>query len=82
MAAARTQKNSTQAKSEEAYEKAEEAAIEAVDNIKEHVQQSVAAGSETLKSATTTAENTVKKRPLLSVGCAFLAGWAVAKLIK
>jgi ElaB/YqjD/DUF883 family membrane-anchored ribosome-binding protein len=40
------------------------------------------AGSETVKNKAEQAENMIKERPLLSVGCAFVAGWAISKLIK
>lgn len=67
---------------EEAYEKVEQAATDAVENIKEQAQEKLDASSDNIKAATAQAEKTIKERPLLSIGCAFLAGWAVSKLIK
>ncbi|RBW47940.1 hypothetical protein DS885_00385 [Psychromonas sp. B3M02] len=72
----------TQSKVEDAYHSAEEAATEAVHSLKNKAQASLNEGSEKIKTATAQAENVIKERPLLSVGCAFLAGWAISKLIK
>ncbi|WP_413285242.1 hypothetical protein [Vibrio sp. MA40-2] len=77
-----TQQSTAKKKAEDAYEKAEEATAETVENIKDQVQEKLEASSESVKNATQQAENLIKERPLLSVGCAFLAGWAVSKLIK
>ncbi|HBV77764.1 MULTISPECIES: hypothetical protein [Vibrio] len=67
---------------EEAYQKAEKATVEAVDQLKDQAEEKLAAGSESVKNVTSQAESIIKQRPLLSIGCAFLAGWAVSKLIK
>ena len=67
---------------EETYEKAEEAAVEVIENVKEAVHETLEASSESVKNTSEKAGNIIKERPLLSVGCAFLAGWAVSKLIK
>ncbi|MDN2664891.1 hypothetical protein [Psychromonas sp. 14N.309.X.WAT.B.A12] len=72
----------TQNKVEDAYHSAEEAATEAVHSLKNKAQESLAEGSEKIKTTTAQVENVIKERPLLSVGCAFLAGWAISKLIK
>jgi len=72
----------TQSKVEDAYHSAEEAATEAVHSLKNKAQESLTEGSEKIKTATAQAESVIKERPLLSVGCAFLAGWAISKLIK
>ncbi|QXO16596.1 MULTISPECIES: hypothetical protein [Vibrio] len=82
MATARKQQDEPQEKIEDAYHKTEEATLEAVGQIKEKVMEEIEAGQESLRSATDQAGNFVKERPLLSVGCAFLAGWAISKLIK
>lgn len=50
--------------------------------MKEAVHETLEASSESVKNTSEKAENIIKERPLLSVGCAFLAGWAVSKLIK
>ncbi|TOQ00579.1 hypothetical protein CGH05_10445 [Vibrio parahaemolyticus] len=66
----------------EAYHLAEQATSEAVGAMKEHAKEKLEVGAENIQQATKSAENVIKERPLLSIGCAFLAGWAVSKLIK
>ncbi|HBC3495640.1 TPA: hypothetical protein KDY87_002987 [Vibrio parahaemolyticus] len=66
----------------EAYHLAEQATSEAVGAIKEHAKEKLEVGAENIQQATKSVENVIKERPLLSIGCAFLAGWAVSKLIK
>ncbi|HEQ3535432.1 TPA: hypothetical protein VGS95_003790 [Vibrio parahaemolyticus] len=61
---------------------AEQATSEAVGAMKEHAKEKLEVGAENIQQATKSAENVIKERPLLSIGCAFLAGWAVSKLIK
>ncbi|MBD5769449.1 PH domain-containing protein [Marinomonas colpomeniae] len=82
MATEKKPQNTTQAKVEETRAKAEEATMEAVEKIKTQVKDGIEVSSENIKTATAKAENVIKERPLLSIGCAFLAGWAVSKLIK
>lgn len=82
MATPKAKNQESQQKIEEAYHLAEEATSEAVHSLKNKAQESLSEGSEKVKSVTNQAENIIKERPLLSIGCAFLAGWAVSKLIK
>ena len=82
MATPKAKTQESQEKIEEAYHLAEEATSEAVHSLKNKAQESLSEGSEKVKSVTNQAENIIKERPLLSIGCAFLAGWAVSKLIK
>jgi len=82
MATPKAKTQESQQKMEEAYHLAEEATSEAVHSLKNKAQESLNEGSEKVKSVTNQAENIIKERPLLSIGCAFLAGWAVSKLIK
>ncbi|WP_160064400.1 hypothetical protein [Psychromonas sp. L1A2] len=82
MATPKAKTQESQQKIEEAYHLAEEATSEAVHSLKNKAQESLSEGSEKVKSVTSQAENIIKERPLLSIGCAFLAGWAVSKLIK
>ncbi len=82
MATPKAKTQESQQKIEEAYHLAEEATSEAVNSLKNKAQESLSEGSEKVKSVTSQAENIIKERPLLSIGCAFLAGWAVSKLIK
>ncbi|MEZ9059118.1 hypothetical protein [Vibrio pelagius] len=79
---ANSKKTDPKQQAEEVYEMAEEVATEAIENVKNTVQDTLEAGSETVKSKAEQAENMIKERPLLSVGCAFVAGWAISKLIK
>ncbi|WP_226421435.1 hypothetical protein [Vibrio sp. E14] len=67
---------------EEAYHLAEQATTEAVGAMKDQAKEKFDVGAEHVQQATKSAENAIKERPLLSIGCAFLAGWAVSKLIK
>ncbi len=79
---ANSKKTDPKQQAEEVYEMAEETATEAIESVKNTVQDTLEAGSETVKSKAEQAENMIKERPLLSVGCAFFAGWAISKLIK
>lgn len=63
-------------------DKIEEATTEAINSVKDQVEESFNEGSEKIKHKANQAENIIKEHPLLSVGCAFLAGWAISKLIK
>lgn len=67
---------------EDAYHLAEQAASETVGAMKKQAKETLEVGTENIQQATKSAENVIKTRPLLSIGCAFLAGWAVSKLIK
>lgn len=82
MATTKEKTEEAQSKAQDAYHLAEEAASEAVNSLKNKAQESLNDGSEKVKLVTSQAENMIKERPLLSIGCAFLAGWAVSKLIK
>jgi len=82
MPTAKTKTQTPQEKMEEAYHLAGEATSDTVDALKNKAKDSVGEGSDKVKVVTGQAESLIKERPLLSVGCAFLAGWAVSKLIK
>ncbi|MEO9654231.1 hypothetical protein [Marinomonas sp.] len=82
MANTRAQTAKTKEQASQTFTDAEKVAAETVDNLKEKAQQTFEASSESLHKATEQAEKVVKKRPLLSIGCAFAAGWAVSKLLK
>ncbi|WP_027696659.1 hypothetical protein [Vibrio litoralis] len=70
------------AKNQTPKEKIEAATAEAIDSVKDQVEESLNEGSEKIKNKASQAENIIKEHPLLSVGCAFLAGWAISKIIK
>jgi ElaB/YqjD/DUF883 family membrane-anchored ribosome-binding protein len=82
MATAKKTTETPQEQLEEAYHLAGQATSDAVGAVKEQAKEKLEAGGESIQQATQSAENMIKKRPLLSIGCAFLAGWAVSKLIK
>ncbi|MBM7074626.1 hypothetical protein JQC92_21880 [Shewanella sp. 202IG2-18] len=69
-------------KKTDSKQQAEEIASEAIENVKNTVQDTLEVGFGTVKNKSDQAENMIKERPLLSVGCAFIAGWAISKLIK
>ncbi|UJF22648.1 hypothetical protein [Shewanella sp. OMA3-2] len=82
MATTKAKTAEPQQKIEEAYHLAEEATSEMVNSLKDQAKESLSEGTEKVKSATHQAENMIKEHPLLSVGCAFLAGWAISKILK
>ena len=82
MPTSKAKTQSPQDKIEDAYHLAEEATSDAVDSLKSQAQEKLGEGSEKVKEVTNKTEVIIRERPLLSVGCAFLAGWAVSKLIK
>jgi ElaB/YqjD/DUF883 family membrane-anchored ribosome-binding protein len=82
MPTSKAKTQSPQDKIEDAYHLAEEATSDAVDSLKSQAQEKLGEGSKKVKEVTSQTETMIRDRPLLSVGCAFLAGWAVSKLIK
>ncbi|UTA47738.1 hypothetical protein L1F30_16475 [Simiduia sp. 21SJ11W-1] len=73
---------SSQEKLAQAYHLAGEAAADAVGNVKEQAKATLEANKERATEVADKAESVIKERPLLSVGCAFVAGWAISKLLK
>tara|TARA_R110001583_G_scaffold4077_4_gene24353 strand:+ start:425 stop:673 length:249 start_codon:yes stop_codon:yes gene_type:complete len=82
MATVKTKNQDPKEKFGDAYHLAEEATSEAMNSLKDQAKESLNESSEKIKSVASQAENMIKERPLLSIGCAFLAGWAISKLIK
>lgn len=74
--------NTNQDKFKQAYTLAGEAASDMVDSVKDRAQNQYDVNKQRASDVADKAENVIKERPLLSVGCAFLAGWAVSKLLK
>ncbi len=66
----------------EAYHLAGEAAADLVSGIKDHAKVTLEENKDRAIDMSEKAESLIKERPLLSVGCAFLAGWAVSKILK
>ncbi|WP_435235838.1 hypothetical protein ACR30L_19195 [Psychromonas sp. PT13] len=82
MATSKAKTQSSQEKMEDAYQLAGEAASETVDSLKMQAKEKLGEGTDKVKKVTSQTESIIKERPLLSVGCAFIAGWAVSKLLK
>ncbi|WP_299598615.1 hypothetical protein [uncultured Microbulbifer sp.] len=85
--------HSTREKLNKAYHLAGEAAHDTAENVKARAHET----AETVKARTRAsmdkskerahdvqvkAENSIKAHPLVSVGCAFAAGWLIAKILK
>ena len=93
MASAKAPHNSGREKLSQAYHLAGEAAHDTAENVKARARET----AETVKSRTRDSvekgkqhaqdmeqrvESSIKAHPLVSVGCAFAAGWLIAKLMK
>lgn len=52
------------------------------DNVKARTQESMEKGKQRAHDVAERAENSIKAHPLVSVGCAFAAGWLIAKILK
>ncbi|MDN4504276.1 hypothetical protein QX776_17845 [Alteromonadaceae bacterium BrNp21-10] len=74
--------HSSQEKLTEACHLAGEAASDMMDNVKGQAQATYQANKKRAGEVANQAESLIKERPLLSIGCAFVAGWAVSKLLK
>ncbi len=77
-----TEKQDIEALEEQVYNKAQEAVKETVESMKENAQLNAEAGKEALKNASGVVESTIKEKPFISLGCAFIAGLAIAKVLK
>jgi len=82
MATAKATNISSHEKLKKAYHLAGEAAHDTADQVKSRAKSSAKAGRKRAEDAVEKAEDSIKKHPLISVGCAFLAGWAISKLMK
>ncbi|MFS1524809.1 hypothetical protein ACL7TT_11955 [Microbulbifer sp. 2304DJ12-6] len=83
MATARApQTNSSKKKLQQAYNLAGEAASEAAENLKQRAKSSVETQRQRATDVMQKAESSVRERPILAVGCAFMVGWVIAKLLK
>lgn len=72
----------SQEKFQEAYHLAEEATSDVVGAIKQQAQERANLGADEVKVNAKKVETMIKERPLMAIGCAFVAGLAVSKLIK
>jgi len=82
MATVKTKTQDPKEKFGDAYHLAGEATSEAMNSLKDQAKESLNESSEKIKSMASESSEKIKSVPLLSVGCAFLAGWAISKLIK
>ncbi|WP_346838937.1 hypothetical protein [Microbulbifer sp. SAOS-129_SWC] len=82
MATAKDPNSSGPEKLRQAYHLAGEAAHDAADNLKARAKSSVDSNKERAENVMHKAEDSIRKHPLMSVGGAFLVGWAISKLMK
>ncbi|WP_295802290.1 hypothetical protein [uncultured Microbulbifer sp.] len=93
MASTKAPHNSGREKLSQAYHLAGEAAHdtaehmkararETADSVKTRTRDSMEKGKQRAHDVTERAENSIKAHPLVSVGCAFAAGWLIAKILK
>lgn len=57
-------------------------AREKADQMKTRTRESVEKGKQRAHDVAERAESSIKAHPLVSVGCAFAAGWLIAKILK
>ena len=57
-------------------------ARETADTVKARTRQGVESGKQRAHDVAERAETSIKAHPLVSVGCAFAAGWLIAKILK
>ncbi|AWF79954.1 hypothetical protein BTJ40_03490 [Microbulbifer sp. A4B17] len=74
--------NSSREKLQQAYNLAGEAATQAAGSLKERARSSVESQRQRATDVMEKAESSLRERPILAVGCAFVVGWAIAKLFK
>ncbi|MBF9003298.1 MULTISPECIES: hypothetical protein [Vibrio] len=82
MANEKMQHTTTGEKIDDVRTKAEELTKEAAETIKEETKKNVESSKKALNSVSGSAENMVKDKPFVSIGCAFVAGVVLAKLLK
>lgn len=66
----------------QAYHLAGEAASDMIGSVKQQAKTQLDVNKERANDVAGKAEALIKDRPLLSIGCAFAAGWVVSKLLK
>lgn len=82
MATAKAPHNSGREKLQKAYHLAGEAASESAEHLKTRAKSTLESNKQRAVDLEKKVENSVKAHPVLSVGCAFAAGWVIAKLFK
>jgi len=73
---------SSQDKFKQAYQLAGEAASDIAENIKQQTESKIDTSKDKASELSDKAEKIIKERPLLSIGCAFAAGWTISKIMK
>lgn len=76
------QHNSGREKLQQAYHLAGEAALDTAENLRTRAKTSVKSNQKRATDVAEKAESSIRKHPTLSVGCAFAAGWLIAKMLK
>ena len=71
-----------ESKLNEAYNLAGEAATEMMEKAKTQAKATFDTNKVKVTEASEKAESLIKEHPLIGIGCAFVAGWAVSKLMK
>jgi len=74
--------NSSREKLQQAYNLAGEAATDAAESLRQRAKSSVDSQRQRATDVMEKAESSLRQRPILAVGCAFVVGWAIAKLFK
>ncbi|BBM00605.1 hypothetical protein [Microbulbifer sp. GL-2] len=74
--------NSSREKLQQAYNLAGEAATDAAESLRQRAKSSVESQRQRASDVMEKAESSLRQRPILAVGCAFVVGWAIAKLFK
>lgn len=82
MATAKSPHNSSREKLHQAYNLAGEAAHDTAESLKARAQNSMESGKQRAADVAEKAESSIREHPVLSVSCAFVAGWLIAKLLK
>ncbi|WP_323846882.1 hypothetical protein [Microbulbifer magnicolonia] len=83
MATAKAPTNTgSQEKLRQAYHLAGEAAHDTADHLKARAKSSIESSKQRAVDAEHRVESSIKAHPVLSVSCAFAAGWLIAKLLK
>lgn len=76
------QTNSSREKLAQAYQLAGEAATQTAGDLRARATTTLNSSKRRATDFEKRAEATIKAHPVLSVGCAFAAGWVIAKLLK
>lgn len=59
-----------------------EAASDMIEHAKEKAKDKINVNKQQIDDVSDKTERFIKEKPLLSIGCAFAAGWAIAKILK